>query len=113
MADPLASLLECTGFEWDEGNSEKNWVKHQVSRAECEELFFNEPLVAAPDEKHADDEPRYYVLGQTDEGRRLFVVVTIRDKLIRVISARAMSRREAKEYERAQTKEGHAEDTEV
>ena len=113
MADSLAALLDCTGFEWDEGNSEKNWIKHQVSRAECEELFFNEPLVAAPDEKHSEGEPRYYVLGQTDEGRRLFVVVTLRDKLIRVISARAMSRHEAKEYDGAQTEEGHAENTEV
>jgi uncharacterized protein len=113
MADPLASLLECTGFAWDEGNSEKNWIKHQVSRAECEELFFNEPLVAAPDEKHSEGEPRYYVLGQTDEGRRLFVVVTIREKLIRVISARAMSRREEKEYEGAETEEGDAQDSEV
>jgi len=113
MADPLAPLLECIGFEWDEGNSEKNWIKHRVSRAECEELFFNEPLVATPDEKHSENEPRYYVLGQTDEGRRLFVVVTIRDKLIRVISAREMSRREAKEYERAETEEGNAKDSEV
>lgn len=90
MTDPLVPLLECTGFDWDEGNSEKNWIKQQVSRAECEELFFNEPLVVAPDERHSADEPRYYVLGQTDEGRRVFVVVTIRDKLIRVISARDM-----------------------
>jgi uncharacterized DUF497 family protein len=113
MADPLASLLACTGFEWDEGNSEKNWIKHQVSRAECEELFFNEPLVAASDEKRSEEEPRYFVLGQTDEGRRLFVVVTIRDKLIRVISARDMSRREEKEYEGAQAEEGSTKDAEV
>jgi uncharacterized DUF497 family protein len=113
MADPIVLLLECTGFEWDEGNSEKNWIKHQVSRAACEEVFFNDPLVAAPDEKHSEDEPRFYVLGQTDEGRRLFLVVTIRNKLIRVISARDMSRREEKEYEGAQTEEGNAEDTEV
>ncbi len=113
MTDPLDSLHDCTGFEWDEGNSEKNWIKHQVSRGECEELFFNEPLAAARDDKHSEDEPRYYVLGQTDEGRRLFVVVTIRDKLIRVIAARNMSRREEKEYEGADIEEGHAEDTEV
>jgi uncharacterized DUF497 family protein len=113
MSDPLASLLECTGFEWDEGNSEKNWIKHQVSRAESEELFFNEPVIAAPDEKHSEDEPRYYVLGQTDEGRRLFLVVTIRGKLVRVISARDMSRREEKEYEGAQAEEGSTEDTEI
>jgi uncharacterized DUF497 family protein len=113
MVDPLASLLECTGFDWDEGNSVKNWIKHQVSRAECEEIFFNDPLIAAPDKRHSGAEARYYVLGQTDEGRRLFVVVTIRDKLIRVISARNMSRREEKEYEGAEIEESDAEDTEV
>lgn len=113
MTDPLASLMECTGFEWDEGNSEKNLIKHQVSQAECEELFFNDPLMAAPDEKHSDDEPRRYVLGQTDECRRLFVVVTIRDKRMRVISARAMSKREEKEYAGAQAEEGAAQDPEV
>jgi uncharacterized DUF497 family protein len=40
-------------------------------------------------------------------------VGTIRNKLIRVISARDMSRREEKEYEGAQTEEGNAEDPEV
>jgi len=52
-----------------------------------------------------------YVLGQTDAGRRLFVVVTVREELIRVISARDMSRRERKEYENAG--KGVEEDTEV
>lgn len=105
MTDPLALLLECIGFDWDQGNAEKNWIRHQVSQAECEELFLNDPLVVAPDEKHSGAEPRYYVLGQTDAGRALFVVVTIRAKLIRVISARDMSKREAKEYQRAQDDE--------
>lgn len=113
MADPLDSLLACSGFEWDEGKSEKNWFKHQVSRAECEEVFFNEPVAAAPDVQPSHAEPRYYVLGKTDEGRLLFVVVTIGDKLIRVISARDMNRREEKEYEDAKTEEGQAPDSEV
>ena len=113
MADWLESLLECTGFDWDDGNSEKNWIKHRVRRSECEELFFNEPLVIAPDEQHSEDEPRFYVLGQTDEGRRLFMVVTIRTELIRVISARDMNKREGKEYEGAEAEEGDAQDTEV
>lgn len=74
-------------------------------------LFFNEPLVAAPDEKHSEGETRIYVLGQTDDSRRLFVAVTIRDKRIRVISARDMSMREEKEYRRAQAKEDDPQDT--
>jgi uncharacterized DUF497 family protein len=113
MTDPLAVLLECAGFEWDDGNSEKNWVRHQVSRAECEEVFFNEPLAAALDEKHSEDETRYYVLGETDDGRRLFLAVTIREQRIRVISARDMNRREEKEYSVAQAEEGSTENTEI
>jgi uncharacterized DUF497 family protein len=104
--DPLEALFLCVGFEWDSGNSEKNWNKHQVSRAECEEVFFNEPLIAAMDEKHSEVEVRYYVLGQTEAGRLLFVVVTIRNQFIRVISARDMNRREESEYADAQAEEG-------
>jgi hypothetical protein len=101
VADPLDRLLECAGFQWDEGNAEKNWTKHKVSRVECEEVFFNEPLLVASEVKHSGTEPRFYALGQTDEGRLLFVVFTVRETLIRVISGRDMSRREKKEYEHA------------
>jgi len=104
-------LLTCTGLEWDESNREKNWIRHQVSAPECEQLFFNTPLLVAEDEQHSSIEPRYYVLGQTDAGRKRFVVVTVRGELIRVISARDMSRRERKEYENA--RKGAEEDTAV
>lgn len=92
-------LTRCTGFEWDEGNLLKNWQKHRVSASECEQLFFNQPLIAGEDEKHSDREPRFFGLGQTDSSRRLFVVFTVRGTLIRVISAREMNRREEGEYD--------------
>jgi len=90
-----------TGFDWDEGNRDKNWKKHQVSNSECEEVFFNLPLMLQPDEAHSQSEARYYVLGQTSAGRRLFIVFTIREKRIRVISARDMSKRERMIYEQS------------
>lgn len=96
----LDELARCTGFDWDEGNLTKNWERHRVTAAECEQVFFNEPLVAALDEQHSAKEARFYVLGQTDAGRRLFVVFTTRGELIRVISARDMNRREREEYEK-------------
>ena len=96
--DALALLSECTGFDWDEGNKEKNWINHQVTFAECEELFFNQPLAVADDTLHSKDEHRHYALGQTNIGRLLFISFTIRKKLIRVISARDMSRKERKVY---------------
>jgi len=92
-------LWECTGFDWDESNLEKNWVSHEVSAAECEQIFFNLPLVVTDDVKHSQKENRFYALGQTDTGRLLFLVFTIRRKLIRVISARDMNRKERKAYQ--------------
>lgn len=97
----MDQLVRCIGFEWDEGNRDKNWVRHRVSMAECEQVFFNKPLLVVEDERHSDIEPRYYALGQTNAGRRLFIVFTVRRELVRVISARDMSRRERKEYEDA------------
>ena len=89
---------ECIGFQWDEGNSEKNWILHQVGRSECEQVFFNEPLVIGDDEGHSQIEKRWFLLGQTDSKRLLFVVFTLRGKLIRVISARDMHKKERRIY---------------
>ena len=91
-------LNNCEGFEWDEGNVTKNWEKHKVTRIECEQVFFNRPFVVGEDSKHSKREIRWYLLGQTDQGRLLFVVFTIRGNLIRVISARDMNKKERKQY---------------
>ena len=93
-------LTRVVGFQWDEGNLEKNWLAHKVSPAECEQIFFNQPLVVAPDAVHSEVEERLFALGQTDGGRLLFIAFTLREDLIRVISARDMSRQERKEYQR-------------
>lgn len=93
-------LRGATEFDWDESNIDKNWEKHQVSPFECEQLFFNRPLVVKDDEKHSRDEGRFYALGKTDAEKRLFLVFTLRGDKIRVISARSMSRREQEVYER-------------
>lgn len=89
------------GFDWDEGNIDKNWIKHQVSNSECEEVFFNLPLLLADDTKHSQDEKRYYVLGQTNARRFLFIAFTVRENKIRVISARNMNSKEERAYVKA------------
>lgn len=91
-------LSGCAGFDWDKGNSDKSRTKHGVSPLESEQIFFNQPLVVAPDESHSQTESRYYALGRTDLDRLLFVVFTIRKSLIRVISARDMNRAEREAY---------------
>lgn len=87
------------GFEWDEGNLLKNWLKHNVLTKECEEIFFSKPLLIYPDQKHSDHETRYVALGQTSQGRRLTIIFTIRKNLIRVISARDQNKKEREAYE--------------
>jgi uncharacterized DUF497 family protein len=89
---------ECLGFDWDTSNVDKNWLKHRVSPAECEQVFFNRPLVIGEDIAHSKLELRFYTLGKTDSKRLLFIVFTVRNNLIRVISARDMSRKEKKVY---------------
>ncbi|MEK7667649.1 MAG: BrnT family toxin [Gemmatimonadota bacterium] len=91
-------LAHCTGFEWNAGNAEKNWSTHRVSQAECEQVFFSRPVVIAPDLAHSGSEARFAALGTTHAGRRLSVVFTIRATLVRVISARDMSRRDRRIY---------------
>lgn len=95
----MAGILEnCEGFEWDEGNSAKNWHLHGVTDSECEEIFFNQPLIIATDNKHRSSEHRFFALGRTDANRHLFVAFTIRSQLIRVISGREMTKSEERKY---------------
>ena len=86
------------GFDWDNENTDKIWRKHKVSPFECEQIFFNQPVVVAPDEAHSHSEPRFYVLGRTDAARLLFLIFATRKHLVRVISARDMSRAEREVY---------------
>ena len=105
MATTLDRLSRCTGFEWDTGNAKKNCEAHGVTSSESEQAFLNRPLVAVPDDQHSRNEPRFHALGRTNAGRQLALVFAIRGDLVRVISARDMSRRERGVYERSQGRE--------
>ena len=94
----MREFSQVSSFDWDEWNAPKIWEKHGVIQTECEQVFFNEPLVVGGDVKHSDSERRYYALGVTDKGRELFLVFTLRDDRIRVITARDMSRKERRIY---------------
>jgi uncharacterized DUF497 family protein len=91
-------ISKCVGFDWDDGNLLKNWEKHGVSASECEQVFFNQPFVTSPDVGHSDYEARFYTLGKSDTGKHLFIVFTVRNNLIRIISARDMNRKERRAY---------------
>jgi hypothetical protein len=88
-----------TGFDWDEGNADKNWRKHAVRFSECEEVFLRTPRFPPGEARHArGEEARFTALGRTALGRLLAIVFTFRGDRIRVISARDMSRKERREY---------------
>jgi uncharacterized DUF497 family protein len=101
-------LDECDGFDWDQGNLDKNWERHRVTWWECEQALLQEQLLVTRDPRHSTRENRYVALGRTHAGRRLFLAFTIRQRRIRVISARDMSRREKRTLE-----EHEKEDSEV
>ena len=92
-------FAEVTGFQWDAGNSDKNWRRHRVTQVEAEQAFFNRPVIVADDEAHSEEEARFFLLGFSDSGRRLSIVFTIRGAFARVISARNMTRRERNHYD--------------
>lgn len=92
---------ELEGFDWDGGNSAKNWLKHGVTVRECEEVFANTPLLVSYDERHSAGEERHNALGKTSYDRLLYVSFTIRIRRVRVISARPMSKKDRAIYEQS------------
>lgn len=85
-------------FDWDVGNREKNANKHNVSINECESVFAHNPFFLK-DKDHSSYDDRYYAFGETDKGRLLLIVFTIRSDKIRVILARDLSRKEREYYQ--------------
>ena len=84
-------------FEWDSGNQAKSLKKHGISSQEAEEAFFR-PKLVLPDQSHSKTESRFVMYGQTDKGKILFISFTIRNKRVRVISARPADKKERTIY---------------
>ena len=93
-------FADVVGFEWDDGNRDKNLIKHDVSNEECEEVFSDRAKIVREDREHSLAEARHVVIGKTGRGRLLFVSFTIRRDRIRVISARDVSAKERTYYEK-------------
>ncbi len=89
-----------TIFQWDKGNIEKNLNKHKITNKEAEEIFFNKPLVIFEDNRHSETEKRFEAFGITKSAKKLTLIFTVRDKKIRVISARIQNKKERRKYEK-------------
>ena len=88
------------GFDWDDGNSRKSLHKHGVDQSEAEQVFRDPRLLVLDDDKHSGAEERFHAYGRAATGRLLLVSFTLRHNgtVLRVISARDMSRREKNRY---------------
>jgi uncharacterized protein len=89
-------------FQWDERKSQANLAKHGID-FHTASLAFDDPFsLTMRDELHSDEESRFIMLAAIDAGTILFVVFTVRPQdVIRLISARAATRREKAIYEEA------------
>lgn len=85
-------------FEWDDDKAQANLAKHGVSFDEALNCFHDPEQVAFYDPEHSDDEDRELLIGHSEQARLLIVSYTLREPVIRLISARKATRREAKIY---------------
>jgi uncharacterized DUF497 family protein len=86
-----------TKFEWDEAKAASNAARHGVN-FEVAKLVFEDPFaIERLDDRENYDEERFNIIGMVD-GRILFVSYTIRNDVIRIISARGAEPYEKRRY---------------
>jgi len=76
-------------FDWDSANI-MHIAEHDVTPEEAEEAILGEPLDVGFDVVNGEE--RWPYLGETNEGRILRVVITMRGERIRVLTAFEPSR---------------------
>jgi uncharacterized DUF497 family protein len=87
-------------IEWDPEKAEGNQSKHGVSFSEAATVLADPFSITLPDPDHSIEEERLLLLGQSTSGRYLIVALTERGNMVRIISARPMTSRERRIYER-------------
>jgi len=89
-------------FEWDPAKAVANERAHGVSFEEAATAFKDPLAKIHSDPDHSEAEARAILIGHSGVGRLLLVAFTDRQGRIRLISARATTRRERREYEESQ-----------
>jgi len=88
-------------FEWDVAKAAANLKKHKVSFTEAATVLGDSYSITVPDPDHSIDEDRFITVGMSDRGRLLIVAHTERGGVIRIISARELTKTERNAYESA------------
>lgn len=87
--------------EWDPDKAERNLRKHGVSFEEAATVLDDSLSVTVADPDHSQAEERLLLLGCSAFNRFLIVSCTLRGDTVRLISARLMTPRERRTYERS------------
>lgn len=86
-------------FTWDPIKAEENVKVHGVDFREAATIFEDPLSTTFPDVDHSVGERRFLIIGMSAVGRILVVSHTETRDIIRIISARAATRRERRFYE--------------
>ncbi|OFZ29699.1 MAG: hypothetical protein A2622_10785 [Bdellovibrionales bacterium RIFCSPHIGHO2_01_FULL_40_29] len=87
-------------FEWDDSKAESNFKKHGIRFSEAVTIWLDDSSVEIPDVEHSSHEERWIRLGISRKANLLVVVYCEKneDSRIRIISARAATKNESKQY---------------
>ncbi len=87
-------------FEWDLKKASANLQKHGISFEEARTVFNDSLAVIFDDEDHSAEENREIIIGRSIRNHLSLVCFTERAKgIIRIFSARLVTRKERKNYE--------------
>ncbi|MEZ6195866.1 MAG: BrnT family toxin [Planctomycetota bacterium] len=89
----------CTRFTWDEAKDALNRRKHGLSFDEARELFASDVRsIEIFDARNSVTEDRFISIGPIGRGPVLVAWTELDDGVVRIISARRATRREASRY---------------
>jgi uncharacterized protein len=86
-------------FTWEPNKADQNLKKHGVDFREAATVFDDPMSTTFPDAAHSVGERRFLTVGRSALGRILVVSHSETGDTIRIISARAATRRERRFYE--------------
>lgn len=90
-------------FDWDDGKAERNLAKHGVPFPYATRVFLDAGMIDLDATRPGDGEVRRKAVGMIEE--RIFAVVyTQREDVTRIISARRCNDKEARLYDKVQTR---------
>lgn len=87
-------------FEWDKNKAKRNATKHKVSFEEASTVFGDPLSITIEDQMHSSIEERFITMGSSFSGSLLVVVHCDKGDTVRIVSARAATRKEKKTYEK-------------